>query len=320
MNKPSTKQPRSHSTKNFSSAAKSVLTTALATALTTALTTTLITACGADLEADKKKYPALSTERLVGSKCGVNDSASVKRAAMHPLGPTGGWNLYGRENNQVDYSRTKKLAANYLVLDRGGISGYVKFDKPGYLQARSYDDIYGDVYCGWSPEKLEVNPTKDYVYVSLGTCSVGDGGLEQVHEVSWFPQGQQEGIIVFSSAHPEKPSPLTASDLYRPDLLGNESQFNDRLASETISDYLRQSNFKKANEVIDASRTLLSKMRDSVDGTTRKPISAKEMNREQWAMIQTYRLGLALGESNFDSLFEDLESTVNGPSRRSYRQ
>jgi hypothetical protein len=316
MNKTAAKQPPSLGAKNFSHFAKGVLTTAIAATLTASL----ITACGADLEADKKKYPALSKERLVGSKCSLNDSASVKRAAMHPLGPTGGWNLYGRENNQIDYSRTKKLAANYLVLDRGGISGYVKFDKPGYLQARSYDDVYGDVYCGWSPDKLEVNPTKDHVYVSLGTCSVGDGGLEQVHEVGWFPQGQAEGTIVFSSAHPDKPTPLTAADLYRPDLLGNQYQFNDSLAAKTIADYLRQGNFKKANEVIDASLTLLGNMRDAIDGTTRKPIAAKEINQEQWAMIQTYRLGLALGESNFDSRFDDLEATVDGPSRRSYRQ
>lgn len=288
------------------------------------LATTLITACGAyteaGLEADKKRFPALSTDRPVGGKCGRKDSASVKRALMHPLGPTGGWNLYGRDNSQVDYSRTKQVAANCLVFGQGCISGYVKFDKPGYLQARSYDDVYGDVYCGWSPDKLEIKPTKDFVYVSLGTCSVGDGGLEQVHEVSWFPQGQQEGIIVFSSAHPDRPSPLTAADLYRPDLLGSTYQFNDRLASETISDYLKQGNLQKADEVITASLNLLSKMRDAIDGTTRKPIAAKEMNQEQWAMIQAYRLGLALGESNFDSRLEDLESTIDGPSRRSYRQ
>jgi hypothetical protein len=288
------------------------------------LATALVTACGADteaiLEADKRRFPALSQDRLVGDKCSVKDSASVRRVAMHPLGPTGGWNLYGRENNQIDYSRTKKLAANYLVLDRGGISGYVKFDKPGYLQARSYDDVYGDVYCGWSPDKLEIKPTKDYIYVSLGTCSVGDGGLEQVHEVSWFPQGQQEGIIVFSSAHPDKPSPLTAADLYRPDLLGNEYQFDDLLAAKTIADYLRQGNLQKADEVITASLTLLSKMRDEVDGPTGKPIAAKEVNQEHWAMIQTFRLGLALGESNFDSRFDDLESTINGPYRGSHRE
>ncbi|MFA7336361.1 MAG: hypothetical protein WC028_06220 [Candidatus Obscuribacterales bacterium] len=288
------------------------------------LATALITACGAyteaDLKADKKRFPALSRERVVGSKCSVKDSASIRRVAAHPLGPTGGWNLYGRENSQVDYSRSKQLEANCLVFGHGGISGYVKFDKPGYLQARSYDDVYGDVYCGWSPEKLSIKPTKDYVYVSLGTCSVGDGGLEQVHEVSWFPQGQQEGIIVFSSAHPDKPSPLTAADLYRPDLLGNEYQFDDSLAAKAIADYLRQGNLQKADEVITASLTLLSKMRDSVDGTTRKPIAAKEIHQEQWAMIQTFRLGLALGEPTFDSRLEDLKATINGPHRGSYRE
>jgi len=282
------------------------------------LTVTALTACSADLEADKQRFPGLSKERPVGSKCSLKDSASIRRATEHPLHPTGGWNLYGRENNQVDYSRTKQLDANCLILDRGGISGYVKFSEPGYLQARSYDDVYGDVYCGWSPDKLEIKPTKDYVYVALGTCSVGDGGLEQVHEVSWFPQGKIDGIIVFSSAHPCDKSKLTASDLYRPDLLGNQYQFNDSLAAAVISDYLRQGNFKKANEVIEASASKLRKMNDSVDGTTRKPIAARALNQGNWAMIQTYTLGLALGQPNFDSCFNNLESTINAPSRDSH--
>lgn len=320
MIKPAAKQSGRHSSESVSRAALFFLATTI--------TTALITACGAyteaDLKADKQRYPALSKERIVGSKCSVNDSASVRRAATHPLGPSGGWATRGNSgnngmvNNQIDYSRTKELKANYLTLERGGISGYVKFDQPGYLQARSYDDVYGAVYCGWSPEKLEINPTKDHVYVSLGTCSVGDGGLEQVHEVSWFPKGQTEGTIVFSSAHPDKLSPLTASDLYRPDLLGNTYQFDDSLAAKAIADYLRQGNFKKATEVIDASLTLLGKMKDSVDGTTRKPIAAKEIHQEQWAMIEDYQLGLALGESNFDSRFENLESTINTASRDSH--
>lgn len=54
-------------------------------------------------------------------------------------------------------------------------------------------------------------------------------------------------------------------------------------------------------------------MRDEVDGPTGKPIAAKEINQEHWAMIQTFRLGLALGESNFDSRFDDLNPTINGP-------
>ncbi len=285
------------------------------------LTTALVTACGADIEADKRRFPAISHDRLVGSKCSLKDSASIRRALEHPFHPSGGWNLLnynGSESNQIDYSRSKQLDANCLVLGQGGICGYVKFDKPGYLQARSYDDVYGDVYCGWSPDKLEIKPTKDYVYVSLRTCAVGDGGLAQVHEVSWFPKGEQEGIIVFSSAHPCDKSKLSAADLYRSDLLGNQYQFNDSVAAAVITDYLSQGNLKKANEVIDASMTLLSKMNDSVDGTTKKPIAARELHQENWAMIQTYKLGLALGQSNFDDCFNNLESTIDAPSRNSH--
>ncbi len=283
------------------------------------LATTLVTACSADIEADKRRFPAISNDRLVGSKCSLRDSASIKRVAMHPLGPTGGWNLYATNNsNKVDYQRTKKLDKNSLTQSGNEISGYVKFAEPGYLQARSYDDVYGDVYCGWSPNKLEIEPTKDYVYVTLETCSVGDGGLDQVHEVSWFPRGQGEGIIIFSSAHPDKSSPLGAADLYRPDRLGSTYQFNDRLASETISDYLRQGNEKAAQQVIAESLAVLTKMRDLVDGSTKKPIAAKDEYREKWALIQNYQLGLALGQSNFDACFNNLEATIAGPYRGSH--
>jgi hypothetical protein len=59
-------------------------------------------------------------------------------------------------------------------------------------------------------------------------------------------------------------------------------------------------------------------MGDSVDGSTQKPIAARELNQENWALIQTYRLGLALGQSNFDACFTNLESTINGPYRGSH--
>lgn len=144
-------------------------------------------------------FTQISKDRPIGTECSTSDSASVKRAPMHPLGPTGGW--YESGNNLVDYNKTMVSDANHLEVRNGCISGYVRFDKPGYLQARSYDDYFGDVYCGWSPKKLQIKPTKDFVFVSLGICSVGDGGLDQVHEVAWFPDSGSTGTLVFSTAH-----------------------------------------------------------------------------------------------------------------------
>lgn len=103
MTKPAAKQVRQPLAKNTIGSAMVILAT------------TLITACSADIEADKRRFPAISHDRLVGTKCSLKDSASIKRVAMHPLGPTGGWNLYGTTNvNKVDYLRTKKLDISSL--------------------------------------------------------------------------------------------------------------------------------------------------------------------------------------------------------------
>jgi hypothetical protein len=209
-----------------------------------------LSACGPSVEHARKTFPAISKERPLCTKSSITDSASKRRASAHPLGPTGGW--YDNNNNTlVDYTRTAQRDSNHLEMDNGCISGFVRFDKPGYLQARSYDDYFGDVYCGWSPKKLQIKPTEQFVFVSLGTCSVGDGGLDQVHEVAWFPENSSEGTLIFSTAHPSPGEKLSASETYRPSLLGNEYQFNETLATKTTADYLRKGDLAAAMKVVD---------------------------------------------------------------------
>lgn len=248
---------------------------------------------------------------MPGSPCREEDSASVKRLPMHPLGPTGGWGTAAE--NLVDYESTRDLESNYLTLSNGCISGFVRFKQPGYLRARSYDDYYGSVYCGWCHEKLPLRPTEKFVYVRLGLCHVGDGGLDQIHEVAWFPEGKEEGIIIYSSAHATENPAVTAADLYRKDLLGNGYYFNDHLADQAIAISLRRGDFEKAERILGDSREVLSGMKGAIYGTTGKAIPKEEMWRAERAMIQAYELGLALKNDRFATVLADMRKTLNNP-------
>lgn len=271
------------------------------------------TACSFDTRPLSEKYPSISKARSIGSKCSKTDSASVKREDHHPLGPTGGW--HDAKENLVDYTREKKNVSNSLVMKNGCISGYLKFDEPGYLEARSYDDYLGDVYCGWSGEKLELKPTKEPVFVSLAVCSVGDGGLDQVHEVGWFPSGKEEGVIVFSTAHSAYDTNITAADLFQEKQLGNEYRFNDYAASEAISSNLKKRDLVSARKIVDRSFSILSSLKNSVDGATRRQIPARDLNKENWAMVLSYSMGLNLGKGDFEQDRKEMLSILSGDKK-----
>ncbi len=261
------------------------------------------------------KSNPISKVRPLGCRCGPNDSATVRKAFFHPKGPTGGW--HGGEHDKVDYNRTIERDTNCLIMKDGNIRGFVRFDTPGYLQARSYDDLYGDVYCGWSPNKLPLKPTNKHVFVSLGYCSVGDGGLDQVTEVCWFPESSSDGILVFSSAQPSPEPKLSAADTYCPELLGNTDTFNDQLASDVISEFLRKGDLASAEKVIGDSIAALKALRHSVSGEN-EFIPAKETHRRDWAMIQSFELGLLIGEPSFSKKYQELIDTLSSTSH--YKQ
>ena len=143
--------------------------------------------------------PRISASRPIGSRCSANDSASIKRAASHPLVHGGVW----ADKSTVNFDRTRMLQANELEFDnKHYIVGYVRFDTAGELRMRSYDDLYGAVYCGWSPAPLKLPKREEQssAFVKFDQCWVGHDGAEPVQEVCWFPEGQAEGTIVFSSA------------------------------------------------------------------------------------------------------------------------
>lgn len=278
----------------------------------TLLAVSALCACGPSVEEARKTFPPISKDRPLGTKCSTTDSASLKRAPAHPLNPTGGW--LGKGNSFVDYDRTMKRDKNHLELSDGCISGYVRFAVPGYLRARSYDDYFGDVYCGWSPLKVDLKPTSDFVFVSLDLCSVGDGGLDQVHEVAWFPQGTSQGILIFSTAYKSPGQALTAADTYRRELLGNSWQFNDKLAQNAAIAYLARGDLPAAKRVIEDALAILAGMKDATDGQGRI-IPAFEIHRNDWASMLSYKLGMSIGTQEFDTTLSELRKVLETPSK-----
>lgn len=277
----------------------------------------VLSACSLDMRSASEKYPSISKTRPLNSACSKTDSASVRREAQHPLGPTGGW--LSHDLTQVDYERVMPDASNFLTMKNGVISGYVKFDQPGYLQARSYDDYYGDVYCGWSDQKIELKKVKDPVFVSISTCSVGDGGLDQIHEVAWFPDGASEGILVFSSAYPQSQSKILASDLYQKKLLGSQYSFSSQYARSALHASLLKGDLKLARQIVSDSFSILSGLQNSVDVKNNIQIKSRDYHADDWAMILSYSLGLEVDSPDFERDMQEMQDIVAGPGNPSYR-
>ncbi|MDX2104829.1 MAG: hypothetical protein SFY67_00370 [Candidatus Melainabacteria bacterium] len=276
-----------------------------------------LSACSFDMRSASEKYPSISKTRPLNSSCGKTDSASVKREAQHPLGPTGGW--LSPDLTKVDYEKVMPDTTNYLAMKNGVISGYVKFEKPGYLQARSYDDYYGDVYCGWSDQKIHLKKVDEPVFVSISTCSVGDGGLDQIHEVAWFPEGASEGILVFSSAYPQNQSKILASDLYQKELLGNQYSFGSQYARDALHASLIKGDLNLARQIVSDSFSNLSGLKNLMDSKTQTQIKSRDYHADDWAMILSYSLGLEIDSPDFERDMKEMLDIVAGPGNSSYR-
>ncbi len=177
------------------------------------------------------------------------------------------------------------------------LTGFVQFEEAGELKVRSYDDTYGSVYCGWSAAKLSLAASKNPTLVRFGRCAVGDGGLDQVHEVCWFARGKSEGKIIYSSAHPAPT--FNPVDLYRSGDLGNRIYFNDRLAFTTIEAALKLGRIPLAEQILKDSFGALERLENLVDGASGKPILARQYYREHWVRLMAFKLGLSLGKPDF---------------------
>lgn len=254
------------------------------------------------IEADRKRFARLSASRPVGSVCSETDSASVTRAAAHPLGPQGGW----FSQPEVDDQRTVAASTGALVMYRGLVKGYVRFDTPGILRARSYDDVYGSVYCGFSPHSLALASTERPVFVTMDRCAVGDGGLDQVEEACWFPQGQKQGVVVFSSAHPDPDASFRPKELYREQDVGNEGSFNDAMAVEVLNDFIHDRDAAGARRFMEMALARLTTLRGATAGPSGSPVPTRVWNARAWQAVLVYKLGLNAGRADFDGTAGEL--------------
>lgn len=273
----------------------------------------LVASCNqqAQIEADREKFGRISLSRPPGSACSASDSASIQRRSSHPLGPTGGWDSTALSTpDQTPYGTARGLMAHHNYL-----TGFVQFEEAGELKVRSYDDTYGSVYCGWSKAKLPLAASKKPTLVRFGRCAVGDGGLDQVHEVCWFAAGKTEGKIIYSSAHPAPT--FNPVDLYSSADLGNRIYFNDRLAFSTIEAALKLGRVPLAEQIVKDSFGALERLENLVDGASGKPILARQYYRELWVRLMAMRLGLSLGKPEFsqhaDALAAELAPNLPYP-------
>lgn len=266
------------------------------------------------IAADKARFPPLSAARPLGSPCSENDSASIKRGT-HPLGPTGGW----LATAVVDDARVLDASAlpsfsgatvtAVLMAHESVIAGYMRVASEGVLRARTYDDIYGSAYGGWSPSRLALRPTAQPVFVALGRSAYGDGGLSQVHEVCWTPRGAATGVIVYSSAFAPRDPPLRTRQVFRAEELGVLGQtYNDRLALQMLVEVLPERDLTAAIDLVGRAEALLGALPPAVDGTTGAPIPSLLFHARDWADLLAFKLGLSVGEPGFAATADELEA------------
>lgn len=266
------------------------------------------------VEEDKKKYPLISAERPIGSVCYPDDSASVKRRRFHPMGPTGGWG----STAQMDTQRTKDLDKNVFSRIGPDLAGYVRFPVRGRLIMRSYDDVYGDVHCGWSPVSVEYTPQPQHVYVLFSHCGMGDGGLDQVHELCWFPAGQEKGEIVYSSAH-NIDNELKPYELFVPKHIGvvagpgqrQHFYFHFHEADKIFDSLLAAGEMERARTLISENINNLKHLSPAVDGSTQKPISSMRFHRDTIVKLLLLKAGVDLFNSSAEQALSNAKDVLS---------
>lgn len=285
--------------------------------------TTALSACSpadpdVQIAADKARFPPLSATRPPGSDCSENDSAAIRRGS-HPLGPTGGWLATAVVDDarvldpSVTPSHHGTTATAVLMAHESVIAGYIRVASVGVLQARTYDDIYGTAYGGWSPSRLALRPTAQPVFVALGRSAYGDGGLSQVHEVCWTPEGADTGVIVYSSAFAPRDPPLRTRQVFRAEELGVSGQtYNDQLAVRMLVEVLQDRDITAAIDLVGRSEVLLGALPPAVDAGTGLPIPSRILRAREWADLLAFKLGLGVGEPGFAAAADAL-AVVVGP-------
>ncbi len=236
----------------------------------------------------------ISASRPLGSECGLQDSVIPK---MSSGGSWGGPAHY-------DPTRTmnaKKNKFGWFTIN--SIIGYVSFSQKGTLQIRSYDDLNGEVYCGWSSAKINFELSgnqSEKKFIRFHTCMVGDGdhGGDQVHEICWFPEGAANGQIIYSSAHDPRKS--TKQELSNAEMYIEKDLQDLGLAVMIIPALTREYKLKKAKFILDQT---IGKFKS---GSTAKDLEVGQqtfehrMLPEDWLAVLQNQLAFSIMEGSIE--------------------
>lgn len=142
-----------------------------------------------------------------------------------------------------------------------------------------------------------MSPTAKPVFVEASLCSVGDGGLDQVHELCWFPEGESVGRTVFSTARLNDHNLSSKLELYKPRQLGSPYYFNSRLFVELVVEAVQKGERDRLTDVVSDAAELAKLI------TAKNPVDIKG----DVLNILRARLGLALGSDEFSLVVEEIE-------------
>lgn len=248
--------------------------------------------------------PRIAKSRPVGSPCGPKDSASAKRADSHPLGPTGGWSsIFSYEP-----ARTKDLAESAITFFDGAYTGFLRLPGSGTVKIRAYDNVYGAVYCGWSPRSFHVDASDRAVFFRLGTCSVGDGGVETVHEICWFPDGQEEGRLILSSGHSSSiGAPLEPADIFVEAMKSELGTSWSSLSSDVILSFAKQGNLPEAQRLARLALQNFKSQPSAVEWSTKRPVPPEELRADEWVSLLSLDIASNIAVGDFPAAEEQLE-------------
>lgn len=91
---------------------------------------------------------------------------------------------------------------------------------------------------------------------------------------------------------------------------GNENLFDSAEPIDLIVESLKLRDEDRANQVIDKSMVFLGTLRDSVDEKTKKVVSARDLNKESYLTLESFLLGLSIGDLDFEKRLNDIKKEL----------
>lgn len=94
-------------------------------------------------------------------------------------------------------------------------------------------------------------------------------------------------------------------------LKDNKNVFDSTEPVELIVENLKLRNEERATEIINKSMVFLGTLTDAVDEKTHKVMTARDLNKESYLTLESYRLGLSLGDFDFEKHIDNIEKELD---------